>query len=100
MQKFFVAAVAGLAVLGWSLASRSVAEAGKGKKKKGDVEAQFKKLDTNSDGKLTKEEFAKVSELGKKNQAGKPKKIDALFSRLDTNSDGFLSLEEFKKMAE
>jgi Ca2+-binding EF-hand superfamily protein len=75
----------------------------KGKKNKG-AEAMFKKLDTNNDGKLSREEFAKITELRKKKgtegatakKGGK--RIDKLFDRLDTNKDGFLSLEEFKQM--
>ena len=53
-------------------------------------EEAFKKLDTNADSKLSKEEF-----VGKK--AGeKATKAEELFKKKDKNNDGFLDLEEFK----
>jgi hypothetical protein len=99
MKKFVVLSVVGMLALAWSLVSPGTAEAAKAKKK-GDPEAMFKKLDADNDGKLTKEEFAKIGEVGKKPKAAKPKKIDQMFSKLDTNNDGSLSLEEFKKLSE
>jgi hypothetical protein len=93
--------------------------AGKKKNKKGakaanKLEVLFKKLDTDGDGKLSKDEFAKINADKKKNKKaaadvqfvvakGKKKKgnkTDALFTRLDTDNDGFLSLDEFKKLNE
>lgn len=56
------------------------------KPKKGPEEA-FKKMDTNSDGKVSKDEF--------KAKAKDAAKADAAFAKKDKNSDGFLSLEEF-----
>ena len=56
-------------------------------------EEQFKAMDTNSDNKLSKEEFvARV-----KDDAEKKGKMEMRFSRMDKNNDGFLSLEEFKE---
>jgi Ca2+-binding EF-hand superfamily protein len=53
---------------------------------------RFKALDTNNDGKLSKDEF--VAQY--KDDAEKKGKAEMRFPRLDTNNDGFLSLEEFK----
>lgn len=61
----------------------------KAKGKKGG-DAVFGKLDTNNDGKLSKEEFSK---FGK----GKAKGLDKVFSKLDANSDGGIDKDEFKK---
>ncbi len=57
-------------------------------KPKRDPEAIFKKLDKNSDGKVSKEEFSAVV----KDAA----KADKAFAKKDKNGDGFLTLEEFK----
>lgn len=57
--------------------------------KKADPAEQFKKLDANSDGKLSKEEF-----LGKR-KGDKATKAEETFKKKDKDSDGFLSLEEF-----
>jgi len=57
-------------------------------KPKADPEAVFKKMDKNSDGKLSKEEFSAKAKDAEK--AGK------VFAKKDKNGDGFLSLEEFK----
>lgn len=78
-----------------------------GKKKfagKGGTEMIFKKLDENKDGKLSKDEFKKVSELRKKAGAGEAEKAkersEKMFDKLDENSDGYLSADEFKKIGE
>ena len=98
MKKSLVSIVAASLVLTGGLLLSPVEAAGDKGKKKEDVSVAFKKLDTNTDGKLSKEEFAKY-EHGKKKDA-KPKKADKLFSKLDTNNDASLSLDEFKKAAE
>jgi len=53
-------------------------------------EAAFKALDTNSDNKLSKEEFLSKTAEDKKDKRGQ------VFGRWDKDSDGSLSLEEFK----
>lgn len=83
---------------------------GKGKAGFGDPAAMFKKLDTNNDGKLSKEEFArfrdnlpeKVKEKLKEKTGGKGngQLSDKLFDLMDENKDGYLSLDEYKKMRE
>jgi Ca2+-binding EF-hand superfamily protein len=65
------------------------ADAPKGDKPKMTPEEQFKKLDKNSDGKLSKEEF-----LGKKEGEAKTK-AETAFTAKDTDKDGSLSLAEF-----
>lgn len=64
----------------------------------GDPEARFKKMDTDSDGKVTKEEFKKS--FGKLGGLGKSKSgdmTDKLFDRMDTDKDGKITLDEYKK---
>lgn len=61
---------------------------------KQDINAKFEKLDTNTDGKISKEEFA-AGPMGKK----LGEKLDAYFAKLDADSDGSLSKEEFAAQA-
>ena len=72
----------------------------KPKKKKLDPEMLFKKLDANSDGSLSLEEFKKFGEMGKGKLAEHPEMLEKMFKKLDTDNDGKLSLEEFKKIGE
>lgn len=58
--------------------------------KKATPEEQFKKLDSNNDSKVGKEEY-----VGKR-KGDKATKAEEHFKTLDKNSDGSLDLEEFK----
>ncbi len=57
-------------------------------------EEMFKRLDANSDGKLTVEEFTA------KREGDKAEKAKKYFARIDKNSDGSVDLEEFKAAME
>ena len=75
----------------------------KPKAAKGDkLEMLFKKLDTNGDGTLSKEEFSKLAEMRKKGGEGKGKGKGAelLFDKLNVSNDGKLTLDEFRKITE
>jgi Ca2+-binding EF-hand superfamily protein len=72
--------------------------------KKIDPEKVFKRLDSNDDGKLSKDEFLKLAEL-RRGKEGKGKGdskafLEKLFDKLDADSDGYLSLDEFKKLSQ
>jgi Ca2+-binding EF-hand superfamily protein len=105
LRLFTIAAVS--AILALSPAARADDKAEKKNKKKGpDIEAIFKKLDTNNDGKLSAAEFAKAGEELRKKKDGeaakKPAKAnrfgEALFAKLDADKNGSLSLDEFRKV--
>lgn len=101
MMKLFVFATAALFSLACLVAP---ANAGDEKKKKKNAEtplATFKKLDTNSDSKLSKEEFVKIATDNAKGKAKKKGPTpEETFTKLDADKDGSVSLEEFKKISE
>jgi Ca2+-binding EF-hand superfamily protein len=92
----------GLAVLGVSMVLvTSAGAADEQKDKKRDPAALFKKLDTNNDGKISKDEFLKIADkikakAGDDKAAKITQMLEKAFDKLDTNKDGYLSPDEFK----
>ena len=78
-------------VLSALLLSAAVSYSADEKKPKATPEEQFKKLDTNSDGFLSKEEFL-ASPRAKKDPAAAEKQ----YAAMDKKGDGKVSLEDFK----
>jgi Ca2+-binding EF-hand superfamily protein len=74
--------------------------AGGQEQKKGnfDIDAIFKKLDTNNDGKLSKEEFLKLAERFKDKEKARAKLVKA-FEQFDTEKMG-LTKAQFQKYVE
>lgn len=64
---------------------------GPGKGKRPNPEEIFKKLDANSDGAVSLDEF-KAGPRAKEH----PEKAEEIFKKIDTDGNGSLSLEEFK----
>ena len=65
------------------------------KKGKVDIEAVFKKLDTNSDEKLSKDEFLKLADRVKDKEKAR-EKLASAFTKIDAEKKGFLSREQFR----
>ncbi len=63
----------------------------------GKMDALFKQLDKDKDGKLSKTEFASLPEVWKEKPAEMPS-TDTLFKTLDGNFDGSLTLDELNKI--
>jgi hypothetical protein len=74
----------------------------KGRGKGGDmIEAAFKRMDANGDGKISLDEFKKAAEGRAQGKLkDNPEMAKKIFERMDANGDGFVSLEEFKKARE
>jgi Ca2+-binding EF-hand superfamily protein len=87
MSSFLKQSLVAVVVLGIG-ASSAMAAPAKGSKKK-DADVTFKKLDANSDGKLTIEE---MKGKGKREAA----KVEKRFKKADKNGDGKVTLEEMK----
>src|SRR5437016_1087353 len=63
--------------------------------KKIDIDAIFKKLDTNKDGKLSKDEFLKLADNFKDKEKAR-EKLAVAFDKIDPKNEG-LSKEQFRK---
>src|SRR5262245_2883253 len=83
------------------LASLSTDTSGQEPKVKpaGDPDRAFQLGDADKDGKLTRDEFAKLM-ANNPRVKDNPKAADFLFNRLDSDGDGKLTLDEFKKIAD
>jgi Ca2+-binding EF-hand superfamily protein len=91
----------GVSVLGAFFLPLAGADGAQPTHAKHDMAALFKKLDTNNDGKLTRDEFMKLPDaLGRKpSAAGKHQQmLGKLFDKLDADGNGTLTLEEFRKL--
>jgi Ca2+-binding EF-hand superfamily protein len=75
--------VAGIALSAWAQSQPPTIEQPVAAKDKALVESAFTKADANGDGKLSRDEVAKLPAIGAK------------FDALDKDKDGVLSLEEF-----
>ncbi len=69
-----------------------------GKKFKGDFEAFFKKLDSNMDGKLTKDEFLKMADRAKEKDQARAK-LSQAYDKLDPEMKG-ITKEVFRRYLE
>jgi Ca2+-binding EF-hand superfamily protein len=96
MTKFIGLATALAILTSWAFPAFAADRAAKKK----DAEQVFKKLDANSDGKVSKDEFGRLTDrLAKKLGDEKAKEMSSkLFEKLDADKDGSISAEEAKKL--
>lgn len=80
------------------VAGMLASSAGGQEPKKGDVDALFKKLDANNDGKLSKTEFLKLADSYKDKDKARDK-LGMVFDKIDPKNEG-LSREQFRKLIE
>ena len=92
MKKLLVGTVVCVAVIG-VVGSAFAEDAAKPKKKKLDPSAVFAKMDANSDGKISVDEF-----VGKK-EGDAAEKSKKTFTKKDKDSDGFLTKAEMAPKA-
>jgi hypothetical protein len=65
-----------------------------------DVEAIFKQMDANGDGKISKAEFKDFAgKIGRGRLKNRPFLLERAFQRADADGDGYLTLEEVKELA-
>ncbi len=61
------------------------------------LDAMFRQLDVNRDGRLTPQEFSALSRISPRLRDN-PEQLEAAFQQADRNTDGFVSAEEFREM--
>ena len=88
MARMFGALLLAFAVL-------SSVDAQEAKRGQIDVDSIFKKLDSNADGKLQKDEFLKMADRFKDKDKAREKLVSA-FVRIDSAKSGFLSKDQFR----
>lgn len=65
-----------------------------------ETDKYFAKLDADSDGKVTGDEFAFLPNVMKDAKRAKNNELAAIFGKLDKNKDKSISSEEFRKITE
>lgn len=85
----------GCIIIACSLALAAGGDGGGGKKTKGGFEALFKKLDSNMDGKLTKDEFLKMADRAKEKEQAR-QKLGQTYDKMDPDNKG-ISREIFRR---
>ncbi len=88
-MKNILTSIIAVAALSFAVTTASAAKPGKGEKKKGDPAAMFAKIDSNSDGSISLDEW-KAGPAGKKDAV----KAEEVFKKKDKDSDGKLTKEE------
>ena len=87
--------VAGAWLLGAGLADAQALRPGQ----RPPLEAIFRQLDANRDGKLSPQEFVGLSRIAPRLR-NNPDQVETAFQQIDTNTDGLLTLEEFRRFGE
>ncbi len=88
-MKNILTSIIAVAALSFAVNAADDAKPKKGEGKKPDPEAMFKKLDSNSDGSISLDEW-KAGPAGKKDAA----KAEEIFKKKDKDGDGKLTKEE------
>jgi Ca2+-binding EF-hand superfamily protein len=99
--KLIVAVAFALVFCAPGMAQDEKKERGKGNRPS--AEETFKKMDGDSNGKVTKDEYTKyikADERMAKRLEENPEFVNQQFTRMDGNKDGNVSLEEYKKYRE